>query len=122
MVMAAASPAVPLEEGGRFCSSINLTIAPAIDVRSLFLFEEFFVLLALIILPAFVRASRTCMGGGGVMPSSFWLGGAVAAVTGCWFWLGGAVASVTGCCTSTSPALVGDGGSGEENDGEEKVR
>ena len=71
MVMVAASPAVPLEEGGQFCSSINLTIAPTIDVRSLFLFDKFFVLLALIILPAFVRASRTCMGVGVSCPPRF---------------------------------------------------
>ena len=45
------------DAGIAFCS-MSFTIAPATDVRSLFLFDEFFVLLEEAELPAFLRATH----------------------------------------------------------------
>jgi hypothetical protein len=53
--------------------ALAFTIAPAMDVRSLFLFDEFFVLPDFMLLPALFRPLSASKAGGNVMSSSLLL-------------------------------------------------
>jgi hypothetical protein len=56
-VIVAVAP-IFVDDAGVACCSMSFTIAPTTDVRSLFLFDEFFDLLEVTELPAFLRAER----------------------------------------------------------------